>query len=161
MKTDIADLRLLLGRDVVDHLAAHVVGADERHRAETKSRVELGRGRREEEEEESGVGEGGEWLEGDWVTPKTVEGLNELWEEQKIRASFADAKHLTLEDGNIIPFDPRFRLCAVTLVSANDMCREMVNNIAPKKQAHICNVGFHNIKSTSYVADSRRLKPAS
>ena len=43
---------------------------------------ERGRGRGEEEEEETGVGEGGEWLEGDWVTPKTVEGLNELWEEQ-------------------------------------------------------------------------------
>ena len=43
---------------------------------------ERGRGRREEEEEETGVGEGGEWLEGDWVTPRTVEGLNELWEEQ-------------------------------------------------------------------------------
>ena len=40
MKTDIADLRLLLGRDVVDHLAAHVVGTDEGHRAETKSRIE-------------------------------------------------------------------------------------------------------------------------
>ena len=62
----------------------------------------------------------------------TLISVTQIWEEQRIRASFADDKHLILEDGTRIPFDPRFRLCAVTFVSANDMCRDMVDNIVDK-----------------------------
>ena len=47
----------------------------------------------------------------------TLISVTQAWDEQRIKSSFADAKRLEFRDGTIIPFDERFKLCAITIVS--------------------------------------------
>ena len=93
----------------------------------------------------------------------TLLSVNQLWNEQGINATFADAKHLVFPDGAVVPFDPRFALCAVTMVSEPGLLKVLKqstdNRAATKRDSefggsaeHKCLLGFHNIKSTAHVA---------
>ena len=85
----------------------------------------------------------------------TLISVDQIWREQKINSLFADSKQLVLADGTIVPFDPRFHLCAVTLVSELLLSKSLAaQNCKPhsKCASQECHVGFHNLKSTAHIA---------
>ena len=87
----------------------------------------------------------------------TLISVKQIWRDQGIKSLFADSDMLMFPDGNSLPFDPRFNLYAITLIS-EPMLVNGLGAIEKKKSktetyhGNTCCVGFHNIKSTSHVA---------
>ena len=84
----------------------------------------------------------------------TLISVKQIWRDQQVNSKFADENHLVFPDGSIVPYDARFKLCAVTLVSEPMMLRAIDAKRQPKERTveQTCNIGFHNIKSTAHVA---------
>ena len=66
----------------------------------------------------------------------TLLSVNQLWNEQGINATFADAKHLVFPDGAVVPFDPRFALCAVTMVTERARPSQSIKTIHRQPRRH-------------------------
>ena len=85
----------------------------------------------------------------------TLISVKQIWHDQHIDSHFADSNELLFPSGATVPFDPRFKLCAITLISEPMLLSGLAKiNTPPTKQKseNICCVGFHNVKSTAHVA---------
>ena len=85
----------------------------------------------------------------------TLISVKQIWRDQNIDSLFADSNKLVFPNGTSVPYDPRFRLCAITLISEPMLLNGLaaVRNIAVKpKVKNVSCVGFHNVKSTSHVS---------
>ena len=84
----------------------------------------------------------------------TLISVKQIWRDQQVDSRFADENRLIFPDGSVVPYDDRFKLCAITLVSEPMILTAIESNRLSKVQSseQICNVGFHNIKSTAHVA---------
>ena len=85
----------------------------------------------------------------------TLISVKQSKREQGIKPSFDDPEVLTFPNGSSVPFDPRFRLYTVTLISEP----MLINGLAAIEKSktsgeagNSCCVGFHNVKSTSHIA---------
>ena len=87
----------------------------------------------------------------------TLISVKQIWRDQGIKSLFADSGRLMFPDGNSVPYDPRFKLYAVTLISEPMLINslgavEKKKSKAESSHGNTCCVGFHNVKSTSHVA---------
>ena len=87
----------------------------------------------------------------------TLISVKQIWRDQGIKSLFADSGRLMFPDGNSLPYDPRFKLYAITLISEPMLINSLgaIENEKSKTKTsngNTCCVGFHNVKSTSHVA---------
>jgi hypothetical protein len=87
----------------------------------------------------------------------TLISVKQIWRDQGIKSLFADSGRLMFPDGNSLPYDPRFKLYAITLISEPMLINslgaiEKKKSTAETSNGNTCCVGFHNVKSTSHVA---------
>ena len=85
----------------------------------------------------------------------TLISVKQCKREQGIKPSFDDPEVLTFPNGSSVPFDPRFRLYTVTLISEPMLINGLASIEKSKTAAETgnsCCVGFHNVKSTSHIA---------
>ena len=87
----------------------------------------------------------------------TLISVKQIWRDQGIKSLFADSGRLMFPDGNSMPYDPRFKLYAITLISEPMLINslgavEKKKSKAESSNGNTCCVGFHNVKSTSHVA---------
>ena len=84
----------------------------------------------------------------------TLISVKQIWTDQQVDSRFANENRLVFPDGSIVPYDSRFKLCAVTLISEPMILKALDANNRSKGLAtgQACNVGFHNVKSTAHVA---------
>ena len=85
----------------------------------------------------------------------TLISVKQCKREQGIKPSFDDPEVLTFPNGSSVPFDPRFRLYTVTLISEPMLINGLASIEKSKTAAEAgnsCCVGFHNVKSTSHIA---------
>ena len=85
----------------------------------------------------------------------TLISVKQIIREQNIKPSFADPEDLVFPGGISVPFDPRFRLYAITLISEPMLTNGLAAIEKSETEIHngnFCCVGFHNVKSTSHVA---------
>ena len=85
----------------------------------------------------------------------TLIAVKQIWKEHRIDSLFADVNKLVFPSGESVPFDARFRLPVITLVSEPLILEWFAgrNRDADRERNfHQCNVGFHNIKSVAHIA---------
>ena len=85
----------------------------------------------------------------------TLISVKQSKREQGIKPSFDDPEVLMFPNGSSVPFDPRFRLYTVTLISEPMLINGLAAVEKSKTSAEAgnsCCVGFHNVKSTSHIA---------
>ena len=85
----------------------------------------------------------------------TLIAVKQIWKEHRIDSLFADVNKLVFPSGESVPFDARFRLPVITLVS-EPLILEWIagrnRGAGRERDSHQCNVGFHNIKSVAHIA---------
>jgi hypothetical protein len=90
-----------------------------------------------------------------------VISVKQIWRDQNIKSLFADSNKLVFPGGKSVPYDPRFKLYAITLVSepmllnglaAIDNSPTIFDVAGSTFNGNVSCVGFHNVKSTAHVA---------
>ena len=89
----------------------------------------------------------------------TLLSVDQMWEEQRIKSSFCDEKHLTLpkcSGGQVIPYDKTIGRNTLRFASAIQFydkgVLEQPTPRATSIQASNAALGFHNVKSTAHIA---------
>ena len=89
----------------------------------------------------------------------TLLSVDQMWEEQRIKSSFCDEKHLTLpkcSGGHVIPYDNKIGRNTLRFASAIQFYdKGILTQPTPRAttiQGSNVALGFHNVKSTAHIA---------
>ena len=88
----------------------------------------------------------------------TLLSVKQLWRDQQIKSRFADENELVFPSKVSVPFDPRFKLYVITLVSEPMLLSHFNNvgrsgNVTPNQQASC--LGFHDQVNLTHRAPAR------
>ena len=86
----------------------------------------------------------------------TLLSVDQMWEEQRVRSTFCDAKQLTLPKcggGHILPYDEVIGRNTLKFASATRLYdKNVLAKPASKIQSSNVALGFHNVKSTAHIS---------